>query len=245
MIQKRKDIKNMKKNRLSIIALLFSLIAVAFAFFRITPFEITSDIYIGVVATFVAVSVTLVIGFQIINTLEIRKEIYEQRKMSEELKQLHIELNKTIETQQNEMEEGFAIINAFIQYQKGYTYCHSAFSFLHHALVASLNTNRTEFQEIFEWLKEFIAGIDWLNFECGVLVKRNNSITCDSPDNPHYQKEFKDIIKEYTNDIDEDEKKIRGNQNFCRISMEYDRIMILYRKRISEIIKDQYRKNME
>ena len=45
--------------------------------------------------------------------------------------------------------------------------------------------------------------------------------------------------------IDEDEKKIRTNQNFCRISMEYDRIMILYRKRISEIIKDQYRKNVE
>ena len=111
----------MKKNKLSIIALLFSLIAVVFTFFRITPFEFTSDTYIGVVATFVAVSVTLVIGFQIINTLEIRKEISEQRKMSEELKQLNIELNKTIENQKNEMEEGFAIINAFIQHQKGYT----------------------------------------------------------------------------------------------------------------------------
>jgi len=200
----------MKKNKLSIIALLVSLIAVAFTFFRITPFEFTNDIYLGVVATFVAVSVTLVIGFQIINTLEIRKEISEQRKMSEEIMQLNIELNKTIDTQQNKMEEGFAIINALMQHQKGYTYSHSAFSFLHHALVASLKTNRTEFEWIFEWLRVFIADINWQNFECGGLTTRSNSITCENPNSPHFKKEFKDIIKEYTNDIDEDEKKIRG-----------------------------------
>ncbi|MCL2311328.1 MAG: hypothetical protein FWC41_02395 [Firmicutes bacterium] len=228
----------MKNNKLSIVALLVSLIAMSFTFFRITPFEFSNDIYIGIIATFVAVSATLVIGFQIVNTLEIRKEISEQRKMSDELKQMNNGLNKTIENQQNKMEEGFSIINALMQYQKGYQYSNIAFYYLHHALISSLRIDESEYEWLFEWLRAFIADINWENFNCGGISKQNDSYICVGLNSPHFQKEFKDIVKEYTIQIDEDEEKIRGDKNFCRIQMEYDRIMKLYRKRILEIIED-------
>lgn len=222
----------MKNNRIAFIAIVISLIAIAFTFLRITPFEVSNDIYVGLIATFIGISVTLVIGFQIINTLEIRKEISEQKKLSTELEQMNNKLNKTIEIQKNEMQEGFDIINTLIQYQEnGWTYSIDAFKSLHHALVSSLKTGRTEYEWIFDLLRKYIADINWQNFE-GTLVQIGGGSSIIG------NKDLKDIVKEYTDKVDEDEKILRENENFCCIKMEYDRVMKLYRKRIADMLEN-------
>ena len=72
----------MKSNFISIIAFIVSVIAIGFSLLRIVPFAITSDTYIGIIATFIGIAVTILIGYQIINTLEIKREVLEQRKFT-------------------------------------------------------------------------------------------------------------------------------------------------------------------
>lgn len=89
----------MKNTFISIIGLIVSVIAIGFSLLRIVPFVITSETYLGIIATFIGISVTMLIGYQIVNTLEIKREILEQRKLTNELQYMNDVLNKTIKTQ--------------------------------------------------------------------------------------------------------------------------------------------------
>lgn len=226
----------MKKNLISIIAIVISVIAIGLSLLRIVPFEITSDTYIGTIATFIGIAVTMLVGYQIVNTLEIRKEVAQQGKLANDLKQMNEDLNKTIEKQKNEMQEGFDIISTLIDYQeKGLTSSIQAFCSLHATLVISLRTDRSEYEWIFKLLRKYIADINLRNFTYGLTMLTNGRCICDSIDGKHHQEDLKDIIKEYTDIVDKDEKKIREDDNFCRIQIEYDRVMKLFHKRIDEI----------
>lgn len=229
----------MKTNKIAICALALSIIALCLTLFRVTPLEFSNDIYLGLLATFIGIAVTMLIGYQIFNMFEMKKEVSEQRKLANDLKQMSEDLNKTIEKQKNEMQEGFDIISTLVNYQEnGWTSSIQAFGSLHRALVASLKTERTEYGWIFNLLRKYIADINWQNFVGGFALLKDGRAICNTPDSPHYQKELKDIAKEYTDIVDADEVIIRADENFCRIQMEYDRVMRLFRKRINEVLKD-------
>lgn len=229
----------MKNNLISIIAIVISVIAIGFSLLRITPLEITSDTYIGIIATFIGIAVTMLIGYQIVNTLEIKKEVAEQRKLANDLKQMSEDLNKTIERQKNEMQEGFDIISTLVNYQeKDSRSSIQAFRSLHRVLVISLGTDRTEYEWIFKLLRKYIADINWQNFVSGFTTSSEGRHICNTTHSEDKGKDLKDIIKEYTDVVDKDEQQIRENGNFCRIQIEYDRVMRSFRKRIDEIIKD-------
>lgn len=228
----------MKNNLISIITIVISVIAIGFSLLRITPFEITSDTYIGTIATFIGIAVTMLIGYQIVNTLEIKKEVAEQRKLANDLKQMNEDLNKTIENQKKEMQEGFDILFTLVRYQENVWTSSSiqAFCSLHTALAVSLGTNRIDYEWIFKLLRKYIAGINYHNITYSLTTYSDGRCTCDSIDGKYHQKEFKYIIKkEYTDVVDKDEKQIREDGNFCRIKIEYDRVMKLFHKRIDEI----------
>lgn len=230
----------MKNNLISIITIVISVIAIGFSLLRITPFEITSDTYIGTIATFIGIAVAMLIGYQIVNTLEIKKEVAEQRKLANDLKQMNEDLNKTIENQKKEMQEGFDILFTLVRYQEnGWTSSIQAFCSLHASLVISLGTDRTEYEWIFKLLRKYIADINSRNFTYSIITLSNSTLNsrfiCDSIDGKHHKEDLKNIIKEYTDIVDKDEKKIREDGNFCRIQIEYDRVMKLFHKRIDEI----------
>lgn len=227
----------MKNNLISIITIVISVIAIGFSLLRITPFEITSDTYIGTIATFIGIAVTMLVGYQIVNTFEIKNEVTEQRKLANDLKQMNEDLNKIIEKQKNEMQEGFDIFSTLVNYQEnGWTSSIQAFSSLHRALVNSLETDRTEYERIFNLLRKYIVHINWQNFVSGFTTSSEGRYICNTTDSKDYGKDLKDIIKEYTDIVDKDEKKIREDCNFCRIQIEYDRVMKLFHRRIEEII---------
>ncbi len=229
----------MKINKTAICSLVLSIITICLTLFRVTPLEFSNDIYLGLLATFIGIAVTMLIGYQIFNTVEMKKEVTEQRKLANDLKQISADLNRTIEKQKNEMQEGFDIISTLVNYQeKGWTSSIQAFGSLHRALVFSLKTGRTEYEWIFSLLRKYITDINWQNFVGGFVLLKDGKAICNTPDSPYYQKELKDIAKEYTDVVDADEVLIRNNDNFCRIQMEYDRVMRLFRKRIDETLKD-------
>lgn len=227
---------------LSIIAIIISLIALAFVRMRITPFDVTNDVYIGIVASFIGISVTLLIGFQIINTLEIRREILEQKTISINVQKLYDELKQTTERHEIEMEDGFEIINTLIQHQKnGENHSIQSFTSLHHVLITSLKINRPEYEWIFNYLRSYIADINSRNFANGIALLADGRFICSVPDAPSYNKELKEVVKEYTDIVHADEEIIRKDRNFGNIKMEYDRVMKLYNKRIEEILEDPTR----
>lgn len=231
----------MKTNKFAICAFALSIIAICLTFFRITPLEFSNDIYLGLLATFIGIAVTMLIGYQIFNAIDIKKEVLEQKKITEELRVMNAEISKTIKKQENETNEGFDIISAMITYNKeGWVASIRAFIGLHSALIYSIKTDRTDYEWIFLLLREYISNINWQNFVSGFITSDEGKFICDTPGNPHHQKELKDIIKEYTDIIDTNELQIRKNDNFCRIQIEYDRVMRLFRKRIDEIIKDPH-----
>ena len=85
----------MKKRHFYLLVLLVSLISLGFSLFRITPFTFDNGTYIGIITTLIGISVTLLIGYQIINSFEIRKEISEMRKTIEDFKKIKDEIVDT------------------------------------------------------------------------------------------------------------------------------------------------------
>lgn len=230
----------MKNSWISYVAIILSVVAILLVFFRITPIEFTNETFIGIIASFIGISVTLLIGYQIINTLEIKKEISDQKKRSSELEVMFDEAKQSIEMQKHEVQEGFDIINTLINYQaKGEKCSLDAFTSLHHALVSSINTDRDDYEWMFDLLKEYISNIDSFNlYDGATALLKDGSFVGASPGTKNYQKDIRECIMEYINIIDVDEEKIRNNRNFIRIKIEYDKIMRLFRKRISELISN-------
>ena len=62
----------MKNNWVSLLALLISFIALIITFLRIEV-TISNDTFIGIIASFIGASTTLVVGAQIYNSIETRK----------------------------------------------------------------------------------------------------------------------------------------------------------------------------
>lgn len=230
----------MKKGWISYVAIILSVVAILLVIFRITPIEFTNETYIGLIATFIGISVTLLIGYQIINTIEIKREISEQKKVSNKLMKMYDEISQNIVMQKNEMQEGFDILNTLINYQvHGFKYSIKAFTSLHHALISSLNTNRKDYEWIFNLLRMYISNINWQNiFEGSISELSNGSFVCSSPGTSNYNKDFRECVKEFTKIVDIDEEILTQNNNFIRIQIEYNKVMKLFRKRIDELLLD-------
>lgn len=229
----------MKNNTLSLWAIIISIIAIGFSALKITPFEVTNDVYVGVVATFVGISVTLVIGYQIINTIEIKKEITEQRKTADNLQKISDELKITIHKQKCEMQEGFDIMNVLQNHQDHL----SIYSFrsLHNTLLRSVQTDREDYDWIFSLLRKYISEIKSNNFGGGLVHTGDGRHTCCTPDSPFFKMELKDIVSTFTSDIYNNEELIRQSENFCRIRIGYDQVMTEFRKRIDGLLEDPLR----
>ena len=69
----------MKQWAINLLLFILVCLALLFAILKITPFEITGDTYIGTIVSLLSLAVAFVIGYQIYNAIELRREIKEQR----------------------------------------------------------------------------------------------------------------------------------------------------------------------
>lgn len=77
----------MKNKWFNILNLIIALAALGFSLLRVVPMEITNDTYIGIIATFIGVSVTLAIGYQIYNSIEINRKLESIRAIEQKTEQ--------------------------------------------------------------------------------------------------------------------------------------------------------------
>jgi len=221
----------MKKRHFYLLVLLVSLISLGFSLFRITPFTFDNGTYIGIITTLIGISVTLLIGYQIINSFEIRKEISEMRKTIEDFKKIKDEIVDTqtkISKMEFEVQESLDIISAkFASFEQ--SKCVVAFLILQKALTSSLKAERKEFGYIFSELKEYIKKIQPGYFATGQRV------------------EVDERILKYLNNADKSDLEIKSLENYCSIKYEYERIMQLFQNRMENsrnnitVTEEEYR----
>ena len=206
---------------------------------KVTPFEIIGDTYIGTIVSLLSLAAAFVIGYQIYNAIEFRKEVENQRKKYDEIVKRNEEIESKLKCQEYAMQEGFDIISSLITYNSKQSdlVCGIAFQDMHRALLSSIETERTDYDWIFGWMRKFISEMNSLTFTSGYAKLSDGSYIINVLGN-NYGKTMQEVIDEFAKPIKEDEKRIRSNKNFCKIQLEYNRVMKVFYKRLSDIAQN-------
>lgn len=237
----------MKNNTLSYFAILISLIAIGFAIFRVTPMvEFGNDTYIGVIATFIGILVTILVGYQIYNAVEINQKIKRAYKISNRLKKKCDELDSKIASQKATMllqdaetQEHFNIIMAIQKYTANRDAdSYIAFLYMLKSLLFSLQLERTDFKEQFNLLREYITSIQIRNFIVGGGFTNDKGVQIDTDIIDNEEKNIMDIISRHEIEVQQLDAEIRAKNNFLIIKYEYEKVIGLFWQRIEEIKKD-------
>lgn len=201
---------------LSLLAFVISIVALAVFFCKVKPYcVVTIDTYIGVIAGFIGIAVTLLIGYQIYNALDLRQRINAVEKLKEswEHQQQQLEMLK------NEQAEGFEIIQARLFHKTpGMTL--DAFLHFHSAIKYALSVDHKH------------EGYEWLSDELELYMMRivNGSfIGC------LYPKDFQNKIEELRDLYKENDLNIRNHPNYFYIRKRYEELMLKFEKRLDNI----------
>ncbi len=224
----------MKQWMINIILFSLAIVAILIALLKVTPFEITGDTYIGIVVTLLSIASTLVIGYQIYNAIEFRKEINNQKRQYELVLQKSREIDKKYCEQEYQTQEGFDLISSLINYNSEND-IKQAFYAMHHALLSSIETNRTDYEWIFSYLRKFIVEFDYQAFSYSPFEINGTYYITTSKKS---KMPFKELVDIYLEPIKDDKNKIRANSNFYKIQLEYNRIMKLFYQRIENIVSN-------
>lgn len=225
----------MKQWMINIISLSLAIIAIIIALIKVTPFEITEGTYVGIIVTLLSIIATFVIGYQIYNSIELKKEITHQKRQYETMLKKNKEYEEKYIKQDYAMKEGFDIMSSIIKYNSGqdFVVCGEAFYYMHKALISSIETDRTDYEWIFDWLRRYISDFNYQTFALGGLYMNDGIWYLQTS-----KKSLEEVLDIYKSSIREDENKIRSNRNFIKIQVEYNRIIKLLHNRIENIFKD-------
>lgn len=229
----------MKQWLINLVLLLLSIAAILFSLLKVIPFEITGETYIGTIVSLLSLTAAFAIGYQIYNAIEFRKEVENQRKKYNEIVKRYGEIESKLKCQEYTMQEGFDIISSLITYNSRQSnfVCGIAFQNMHRALLSSIETERTDYDWIFGWMRKFISEMNSQTFTLGLAELSDGSYRINVSGN-NYNKTIQEVIDEFARPILEDEKLIRSNKNFCKIQLEYNRVMKIFYKRLSDITQD-------
>lgn len=95
----------MKQKWGNILSICIASCALGFSLWKVTPFEIGESTYIGIIATLIGIIVTIAIGYQIFNAIDITQRMTKFEKEQEEAINQINQLGKTFEDQKNELQQ--------------------------------------------------------------------------------------------------------------------------------------------
>ena len=204
---------------LSLLAFVISLVALVVFIFKVEPYSVvSSDTFIGVIAAFIGISVTMVIGFQIYNSLDLKSKI----NAVEELKKTVEEQKSRVEKLKIEQEEGINIIQARLYHGTSMMEL-DTFLRLHAAIKFSLSADHK--QEGYKWI------LDELETYMLDITTKSFSIIfhCIS------EADYKRGVSKFKGLYQDDEKEIRQHPNFLYIKDRYEELMSKFEKRLENI----------
>ena len=198
----------------SIVALVVSIITLILFFFRVSPNSVVdSNTFISVLVAIIAISVTILVGYQIYNVMELKQSISEYDKLKEDIK----ETKSKIEYICIEQNEGFHIIQSRLYSNS----INKIDSLLHciYAIKYSLSVNHKEngYKWLLEQLEECMLNITLASF--GSRIKK---------DYEEKTNELKKILS--TEDI-----LIKSHKNYLYIKDKYEELMSKFEIRLTFI----------
>ena len=234
-------------------------VAIGFSLLRVVPFEMTESTYIGIIVTFIGIIVTVLVGYQIYNAIEFKKDIEKQRiELKGEIESRNKEFRNSIEKQErrstevisrilrqeknlislnNEVNESLHIVLSFkYEHDSKYIACFSA---LHTSLLYSMYLERDDYTWSLEQLKNSITNFSLMEIHPGgeiCVVKDQFYVMSPDSQSPSNIK-LSDKVDRYIEPIKEIEKKIRENKEFRVISLGYEPLMKHFYQKVEELKK--------
>lgn len=199
-----------KQNYFNIILITIFLITIGFQIFKVIPFSVNGETFIGIIAAFIGIIVTLHIGFQILKFLEIKDELKEIKNTKTEI----LVAQKQISIVENKSQEIYYTLLA--KSMDDNENCVERFLTQLEALIYALKTDTTDFDDIFKQLNTYITKINY------GPIYRGSNITRD------------EVLAEYIAKTEKIESQIKASNNYCRIKYGYEPIMRSFYKRLEK-----------
>lgn len=200
---------------LALISFVFSIITMILFFIKVSPNSVVDGLtFIGVIATFIGISVTLLIGYQIYNAVEIKNRLYKLQQLEEEISDYKSKLSDLANLQ----EEAIAIIEAKLLQAKGES-C-NAFVKFHSAIKYSIKLpfKREGYPLLLDDLANHMKDINLNSFNnCIALEQLNTEIEL-----------FKDLF-------DKDILLIKESPDYPIIKYRYEELMDKFDTRLKLI----------
>ena len=200
---------------MSLGAIVLSFITIALFFVKVSPNSVVDSMtFVSVLAAFIGISVTLLLGYQIYNAIEIKEKISEIDKLKEGLETARREYS----TLSNSLNEGLFILQAR-QFKNEGVKSWLAFLNMLSAIKVALDVNHRE--DGYDWmldeLKDYMLLINNTAPFCGTRAEIKTKVD-------HYRELFKG-----------DDETIRKHPNFYIIRTKYESYMKEFEKRLHNI----------
>lgn len=203
----------------ALIAFAISIIMVILFFVRVSPNSVVDDMtFIGVIAAFMGISVTLLIGYQIYNAVEIKNRLNKIRQIEAEISDSKSKLTEL----SNLQEEAIAMIEAKISQAKG-DFC-NAFVRFHSAIKYSIKLpfKREGYPLLLDDLANYMKDINLTSFDnCSASSQLITEIEL-----------FKDL---FAKDI----IQVKKSPDYPIISYRYEELMDKFDARLNIIAQGQ------
>ena len=204
---------------LSIIAIIISIITIILFFCKVSPNSVVdSNTFISTLVALFSLAITLLIGYQIYNAVEIRDRMEAVRKdVDTKLNELNI-IKNNIEELKNEFKQGGYLLQARL-YAGKVREQHYAFLKMLSALRASLDVDNREdgYGWMLDELKEYL-----------LMINNGYPFSGSSDEIPNKIQGYKDYFNE-------DDKAIRNHDNYYIIRDTYEPLMYDFEKRLNYI----------
>lgn len=148
---------------LSIFAIVISSITMLFFFWKVEPNSVVdASTFIGIIAAFIGISVTLVIGFQIYSFISIKDKINEMASLKSELTTTEIELQKAksdLSNLENELKGRLSFLESYSDFEKN-KFC-DAFQHMQYAMIyfCDLDSQKESLNSYVEFLNECLSKV--------------------------------------------------------------------------------------
>ena len=177
------------------------------------------ECYISIIATLIAVCTTFVVGFQIIDSITIKRKLHNiENTQKETRRQLIIQRNVT--------QESICVFNGLEILNNGKDVLKrpsAAFLLFHQALIYSIEIDREDYDWLFDYLNKCIEELTYNDFEDRCIVGGNQ------------KKRIQEGIEAFQKDLTEVESTLKKSKNFVKIKPIYKQMRNNLEAKLSDI----------
>ena len=211
----------------------------------VVDYTFLAESFIGIIATYIGVAITIVIGYQIFSVIEFRDDLKTQKNANEGIIKENMILQRKITEQQqsidkylSRLEESKNMLYALYLY-KDEDDSFRAFSSMHLALLYALDCESEDIDDILSNLRIYVNTLCGHYFGITGCAKTKEGVCyINSPQHIFYKKTVKEFIDYCMTKVWDVDKKIRIHTSYKNIHYEYESIMCELVKKLEWISRD-------